>query len=197
MTTHILCISDDLAKDVELYSLQVSAYVIKASDLHKVKSGDTLIIYGHGQYAERGRGNFVATNKVIWGARALTGTQVCDELLENDLDTGLFNLTIIAHCCFTAGTKENPPTEIQSQHTFAGQLCSALKAFYYPGLRVIGYQGASKMGKAGFAADASAPAPRLSRSQADPNKGELWQMVYGGEGDRETLLAKGSSAKWS
>lgn len=197
MATHILCISADLAKDADLYSSQVKAYVISASELHKVKSGDTLIIYGHGQYAEHGQGGFVATNKVIWGKRALDGSQVCDALLDSDLDTGLVNLTIIAHCCFTAGTKENPPTEVESQHTFAGQLCSALKAFYFPGLRVIGYQGASKTGKAGFAANATANAPRLSRSQADPNQGELWQMVYGGEGDRETFLAKGSSAKWS
>lgn len=191
MTTLILCISDDLAKDADLYSSQVKAYMIKASQLSKVDSGDTLIIYGHGQYADRGKGTFVATNKVIWGDRALTGTEVCNTLLSSGLNKGLVKLTIIAHCCFTGGTKENPPTEVESHHTFAGQLCSAMKA-NFPGLLVIGYQGASKVGKAGFAANASTNAPRLSRSQVDPNEGELWQVAFNEDG----LYSTGKSVKW-
>ncbi|WP_205408985.1 hypothetical protein [Acidiphilium sp. JA12-A1] len=196
MSTYIICITDDLAGDVKLYSSHINAMIINEAGLSTLQDNDTLVIYGHGEWSNVG-GIARATNKIIWGTKAINGTKTCDKLIESDFPVGRTNITIVVHCCFSAGTIENPPTQVESQSTFAGQLCSALKAYYFPGLRVIGYQGQTKAGKAGFAAGQTANAPRVLRGQQDPNLADLWALTYGGPGDRDVLLASGARASFS
>ncbi len=197
MGNYLLCLSDDLAKDVDLYKDVANAWVIKLDQVKDLKDGDSLILYTHGQYTTAG-GTARATNKIQWFDRMLSASDVCYRLIDADFPVGKRNLTVVVHACFSAGTVEAPP--VLNDQTFAGQLCSALKSYFLPGLSVIGYQGQTKVGKGGFAAGETKNAPRSSRSQADPNSGELWQAAYGGsgghDGDADGLYSTGSSVRW-
>ena len=193
MSTYLLCLADDLSKDADLYQDVIGARIISLSDLSNISSDDTLVLYTHGQYTTAGPVP-CATNKIQWGRAFISADKVCENLFDNDFPTGVSNVTLIVHACFSAGTIEGAPAI--NTDTFAGQLCSALKAFYLPGLRVVGYQGQSKMGKAGFATGTTENAPRLTRRQADPNQGSLWQVIYGGPGDADGHVASGASVRW-
>lgn len=138
----------------------------------------------------------MATNEIAWDDVHINAETTTDRLFALGLEVGIRNLTIIVHACFSAGTVERPPTAARNTQTFAGQLCSDMKRYYYPGLRVIGYQGQTKVGHAGVPVGRR-PSLRGTRSTPSIYKAEFWQVVYGGAGDRDGFAEQGARVTWS
>jgi hypothetical protein len=201
MATFIICGCDDLENDVELYANGIRATIV--DEFSTLRAGDTAILYTHGQYYNHRQGPRTlptANNMVLWGDDALTAAEMRDKLIDDedlDLPNGVSNITLIVHACFTAGTVENPPATATRDTVFAGQLCAALKEYYYPGLRVIGYRGQSKAGRAGFRVGAPPETRRILRGHVDGNAGGSWQVEFGGDGDRDGFLSQGNSVTWT
>ncbi len=125
------------------------------ADLSGVKNKDTVIVYTHGQYTIDKSSNLAtATNRVFWSGKAVSAV-TCARYLRKKakLPKDTEYLTLIVHACFSAGTIENPPTQINNANTFAGQLCSSMGR-NFPNINVVGYQGKAKAGLAGFPASA-------------------------------------------
>lgn len=200
MATTLVCGTDDLKKDAELYANGNHIGMVK--DLSKLKEGDTAILYTHGVW-DQIQGKATATNRVMWKVgkkeKELDALGMRDELIYGKLKLpgDLKNLTLIVHACFSSGTVENPPASTARDSVFAGQLCAALKEFHFPGLRVIGYQGQSKTGRAGFSVDHGIETSRTSRRQEDSHKGEFWTVTFGGAGDSNGFLHQGKNVVWT
>jgi hypothetical protein len=167
MPGKLVCLADDLSKDAELYAEGNRLSV--ETECSSVKCGDLLVLYTHGQYDASNS----ATRKIKWFDSYKNAEKVADRLVDNDMNLkNVDNITLIVHACFSAGTRESPPTD--STNTFAGQLCSFLSDSI-PGLTVIGLVGMTKAGRAGFMLNAGVEG-RLPRS--DPQAMDLWSVTY-------------------
>jgi hypothetical protein len=167
---YVVCVSDDLHKDAELYA--GGHALTKVNDFSKAASGDLLVLYAHGQYNADGS----AANTIIWGKEALTPVQTAERLTDN-LHLNVGGIKLLVHACFTAGSIEKPPPKASAFNTFAGQLCSALKG-KIRGLTVIGLVGETKAGRAGFNIGAGAETQRITRATKDLHARELWEVQY-------------------
>jgi hypothetical protein len=207
MAIHLLCLADDLKDDANLYvgTLTDANFV---NDLSGVRDNDTVIIYTHGQYFKCRHGEFKANNKIKWGnAYVSAATAAANTFAANKakLNRQRRSITIIVHACFTAGTVERSPKQNKNLLTFAGQYCSSLSngGVRLPSLRVIGYQGATKVGSAGYKAnqaeiDSQTPSNkrrRMSRSY-DPTSGSKWQVTYVIGNNGVEIELEGESVIW-
>jgi hypothetical protein len=198
MPTYLICLSDDLEADAGRHAPNIGASVVK--NFKDLQDHDVIILYTHGVY-HRGPGDVpIASNQIEWNGRHLGADDVMQQMIRLGFPVPSRGVTVIVHACFSAGTVEQPPSAVNNTQTFAGQLCSALKALYVPGLRVIGYQGQTKVGMAGVRVGEQ-PSLRSSRNTRSPYDGSYWQVVYGGngghDGDFDGVAATGASVTWT
>ncbi|CAH0355536.1 hypothetical protein [Aquabacterium sp. CECT 9606] len=177
---HVIALSKDVKANAEIYATTQGADLVTNYTLEKVQDNDTIILYTHGYYDDDKDGMPFSTKCIIWETKA--GKKDLDAAdtavaLQNELNLKrVSNLTVVVHACFSAGTVEERQ-KLRPLNTFAGQLCGNL-APYFPGVRVLGYQGQMKAGFAGYGVKEAVGIRRLTRSSNDVNKGEDWHAEY-------------------
>lgn len=205
MAIHILCLASDLTQDAALYAGGLTdAAVVR--DFSRVRNGDVVILYTHGGAYRCQHREYKARGDIQWGGAGFVNaaTAAANTLapLGANLDPNLTGVTVVIHACFSAGTVERAPKAANQMDTFAGQFCSALSngGARLPGLKVIGYQGATKAGSAGFLATQQDLPPIQQRAtrRTNPNAGDKWQVtyVYDNNTGGVAIQLEGASVTW-
>jgi hypothetical protein len=77
--TVIVCVSQDLKADVDLFA-SGRGYV-KAKDFSKIKDNDVAILYTHGQYDTCSHGDYKAYNTISWSDKDINAHTAANNLI--------------------------------------------------------------------------------------------------------------------